>query len=251
VEEDKIKRLVRLLKRLDAGESSSDIRKEQCGFLATIEPKDICLAEQDLIMAGMTIEDMQHMCSRHIQILGDQTNKLRESLPSAHVLRMILCEHDMLKCFLVDLLDVNRTIQEINYITSTSSEFRKLSHIVHHLLAANQHYEREEQIIFPELERRGYFGPLEILRKEHFDLKENVDQLKELVDNCCVMNFAEFRLKLDETANSVVSTSREHIALEDNILYPTALEVVDDESMWSRMKAMCDEIGYCCFRHDF
>ncbi len=250
MKEEKIERLIRLLRRLDAGESLSNIRMEQSVFLATIEPKDICLAEQDLIKSGMAMENMRHLRSSHIQIIGNQSLKLRQSLPPEHVLRRILCEHEMIECFLADLLDVAKTIGEVKYISTTSSEFRKLSHIVHHLMALDQHHEREEQVIFPELERRGYFAPPQITRTEHSDVKKNINHLKELIDNCESMSFALFNRKLNQIVNNVVPMIHEHIFTEDNILYPTALQVIDDESVWSRMKAVCDEIGYCCFRHD-
>ena len=42
-------------------------------------------------------------------------------------------------------------------------------------------------------------------------------------------------------------TLRDHIFKENNILYPTALEVIKENSVWKKMKDDCDKIGYCCF----
>jgi DUF438 domain-containing protein len=45
-----------------------------------------------------------------------------------------------------------------------------------------------------------------------------------------------------------VPALRDHIFKENNVLYPAALEVIEDESVWTRLKQECDKIGYCCFK---
>ena len=40
---------------------------------------------------------------------------------------------------------------------------------------------------------------------------------------------------------------RDHIFKENNILYPTSLEVIQDADTWQKLKDACDKIGYCCF----
>jgi uncharacterized protein len=59
--------------------------------------------------------------------------------------------------------------------------------------------------------------------------------------------FNEFKKELDEVAKYIVLSLREHIFKENNILYPTALEAIDEKESWKRTKKECDKIGYCCF----
>jgi DUF438 domain-containing protein len=39
----------------------------------------------------------------------------------------------------------------------------------------------------------------------------------------------------------------EHILKVNNILFPMALNVIDDQTIWLRLKNDCDKVGYCCF----
>ena len=49
--------------------------------------------------------------------------------------------------------------------------FYRTTHIAKHLLGAKAHRQREEQVLFPELEKRGVFGPPQVMRMEHEDLR--------------------------------------------------------------------------------
>ena len=62
------------------------------------------------------------------------------------------------------------------------------------------------------------------------------------------MDFRDFTRRLDEVVRFLAPTLREHIFKENNILYPTALEVIDNTEVWVRLKGECDKIGYCCFK---
>ena len=54
-----------------------------------------------------------------------------------------------------------------------------------------------------------------------------------------------------EIVKFLIPSLREHIFKENNILYPTALEAIDDAQVWVQLKRDCDRVGYCCFRPTF
>jgi DUF438 domain-containing protein len=167
---DKIEQLTQLFLRLDSGEKPENLRQEARSFLSQISPRDVALAEQSLMQAGADVSKLRSRCVQHISLLPDQVTRIRTMLPSNHIVRIILAEHEMMLCFLADLEQVNAQIQKMPYCAPTSLELRKLSHIVSHLITAGDHNYREDEIIFPELERRGYYGPPEILKIEHLHL---------------------------------------------------------------------------------
>ena len=55
-----------------------------------------------------------------------------------------------------------------------------------------------------------------------------------------------FKEKLKMNSEYVVVTLRDHIFKENNILYPTAKDVIE-KSKWEEIKAKSDQIGYCSF----
>lgn len=59
--------------------------------------------------------------------------------------------------------------------------------------------------------------------------------------------FKEVKEKVDDTAKYIVFNLRDHIFKENYILYPTAIEAIQDNEIWDDMKRRCYEIGYCGF----
>lgn len=236
-----------LLKRLNAGEDPVSVKKEAQEFLASIDPKELSIAEQKLIEAGLAPEDLRYLCSAHLEMLGDELEKMKANLRPGHVIHTMVCEHDMILDFLDELEKVNQTIQKMESYSTEKEEFNKLMHIAEHLIDAEPHHQREENVLFPEVEKRGVFGPPQIMRMEHEDLRRHKKELKELAETVYKMDFNTFKKRLDTVAKSIIHTLRDHIFKENNILYPTALQVIQEDKVWHNMKLECDKIGYCCF----
>lgn len=244
---EKIQHLTQILKRLNSGEDPTRVKEEAKEFLATINAKDLSIAEQNLIDEGLSADDLQRLCSIHLELLKDQVEKMKSQLPPGHVVSTLVSEHESILCFLDTLETVSKAIRKMDRYNAEREEFRKLTHIAEHLVAAELHHQREEDILFPELERRGVHGPPMIMRQEHTRLREYKQRLKQLAENAAQSDFSEFKQRLDKIVEFIAPTLREHIFKENNILYPTALQVIEDESIWEKLKAECDRIGYCCF----
>lgn len=244
---DKIDRLIQLLKRLNAGEDSAAVKAEAQEFLATITPTELSLAEQKLIEAGLDPEDLRHLCSAHMEMLGEELEGMKADLEPAHVIRTMVSEHDSILRFLDELERANQAIQQMKSYDGARKEFGELRRLAEQLVGAEPHHQREEQVLFPELERRGVFGPPQVMRMEHEELRKRKHELKELAETVDKTEFGTFKTQLDAVAKFIVLTLRDHIFKENNILYPTALQVVEGADVWARMKSDCDRIGYCSF----
>jgi DUF438 domain-containing protein len=61
------------------------------------------------------------------------------------------------------------------------------------------------------------------------------------------MDFKDFASQLDGVVRFLVPVFQDHIFRINNIMFPTALEAIDDPEIWSQLKQECDKIGYCCF----
>ena len=72
-------------------------------------------------------------------------------------------------------------------------------------------------------------------------------RLDELVLTFGMIDLVEFKRRLKKAIRYIVPTMTEHIFKEDNILYPLAIDAVHDPQVWTRLKMLCEEIGYCCF----
>lgn len=244
---EKTKQLTSILKRLNAGEDPHAVQAEAKELLATIGPDDLALAEQNLIEEGLSIEDLQGLCPIHLEVLGEQLQQIRSRLPKGHVVSTLIQEHDAILGFLDLLQQANGAIQRMSAYPGPTPEFQKLAHVAEHLVATERHHQREVDVLFPELEKRGMQGPPTVMREEHKQLRPRKRALKELVENADHHDFDGFKVTLGARAGFIVPTLREHIYKENNILYPAALQVIDDDQVWQRLKGECDAIGYCCF----
>lgn len=244
---EKLDKLVKILERLNAGESPDSVKKEAQEFLAQVDATELSLAEQKLIQAGMAPEDLRHLCSIHMDMLKDELEKMTGSLEAGHVLDTLVKEHEMILHFLDELEKTNQEIQILGSYEANNEAFNKLSHIAEHLIGAEPHHQREEQVLFPEVENRGVTGPTRVMVMEHEDLRRYKHNIEELAKNVQNMDFAEFKNRLNGASKMLIMTLRDHIFKENNILYPTALDVIKDSKTWQVLKEACDKIGYCCF----
>ena len=244
---DNIDELTKILERLNSGEDPAKVKAEAKQLLSTVDPADLSIAEQQLVEKGLDPEELRKLCPLHLELLDDQSAELKAKLPRGHVIATLVNEHDTILCFLDDLDFVNQSIQKMDGYKPERDEFRRLRHIAEQLIGAEPHHQREEEILFPELEKRGVYGPPMVMKGEHTELRRYKHKLLELAKTVSHIDFRDFAKQLDEVVRFLVPMLREHIFKENNILYPTALEVIDNTEVWLRLKADCDKIGYCCF----
>lgn len=153
----------------------------------------------------------------------------------------------MILGFLDELEKTNQRIQQKNQYSEADGDFKKLADIAEHLIGAEPHHKREEEVLFPELEKRGVSCPTAVMRQEHEEFRPKKKEVLGLCRTVSKMDFRDFKKELKETADFLISMLREHIAKENDILYPLSLEVIPEEAVWQEMKEACDKIGYCCF----
>ncbi|MFW6138441.1 MAG: hemerythrin domain-containing protein, partial [Spirochaetota bacterium] len=155
-------------------------------------------------------------------------------------------EHRVILNNLGELASIINRMKRINGYEGLSEDLEKLKNISHHLVEAEKHHQREEQALFPMLEKHGIVEPPEIMKQEHELLKSKKKELAHAAHHHQDYNFMEFKKKVIQTGEYLVSELQNHIFKEDNILYQMALQVITTEE-WNEVKQECDEIGYCCF----
>jgi DUF438 domain-containing protein len=214
-------------------------------ILASADSREVAHAQQRVLEAGMDLDDLFTTWQQNRRILPDMEAAMRRELPDNHLVQRILAEHDMILCFVADLEEVNIRVQQLDFASSSNTEIRKLEHIVSHLARAGGHPEREDQVIFPELLRRGFPGPGEIISLQHQQLSVRIEELQQLVWAVDHVAFDAFKTRLQGLVEYIIPVLRRHIFIENNLILPLSLEVIDNPAHWAHMKEVCDEIGYC------
>ncbi|MBY7008867.1 DUF438 domain-containing protein [Clostridium botulinum] len=242
-----VEKLTEVLQKLNQVGLTETLRKEALDIVSNINPMELSIAEQNLIEEGMNPQDLRHLCDIHMEVLRGELDKIKTKLEPDHVLYTLISEHDKILEFLTELEEINFKIQKLKSYNSGSEEFEALKTVVNNILDAENHHQREEKVLFVEMEDRKITGPTRIMRMEHDDLRAKKKFLKQAAEEVYQLEFNEFKEKVDDTAKYIVFNLRDHIFKENYILYPTAIETIKEKEIWKDMKKKCDEIGYCGF----
>ena len=92
-----------------------------------------------------------------------------------------------------------------------------IEHILHHLKDSEKHYLREENVLFPYLEKHGVTEPPAIMWQEHDKIREMEKKLYDLFDGNKIDEVREMAYDLHEMLSN-------HFYKENNILFSHWLE---------------------------
>jgi DUF438 domain-containing protein len=243
---DKKKTLKEVMKQLHAGASPQEVKETFKQVLEGISPAEIAIIEQELVKEGMTREEIQKLCDVHMAVFREQLEKQKFNIPADHPISILMEEHKIMLQIAEKLNTVTNKIQQISDISYIGEEIHDLEHIAVDFLDAEKHYLREENVLFPSLEKHGITEPPAIMWMEHNQIREKKKQLNQLIENYNSTSFQNFKKQLSENAESLNKLLPSHFFKENSILFPAALRVITDEE-WKEIRNEFDEIGYCCF----
>ena len=180
----------------------------------------------------------------------EDLRELRATLPAGHPIDTLYQEHDEILHFLDLLEQVAPRIQAMAAYDPESRDLAFLKHLAEHLVAAEKHHAREEDVLFPALEERGVRGPTRVMRAEHNQFRPKKHRLLVLAESVGPVGgggFGAFKKEVGEIITFIAGNLREHIYKENTVLYPAALRLITDPATWEEIREKCDAIGYCCF----
>lgn len=243
----KAQELVDILERINRGGDPKRLCQEASRLLPDIGPCELAAAEKNLVELGYSPRLVEQLSSVfvYLAMMKEQNVSLKGRLGPDHILRKVMAEHEMIRCFLADLSGVESQIQRSEEMSGLSSEFRRLVHIARHLDAMEEHIAREEDVIFPTLKHHGWSGLCRFVHTEHTYIRIAISDLIDLIQSFDPNDIETFKVRLHTAIAYLTPTIAEHLFEEDNIIYPIALELIEDSEVWERIKAVCDEIGYC------
>lgn len=247
MDKNRIEKLTEVLEKLNTQGVTEELRNEALDIVSNIDPIELSIAEQKLIEKGMNPQDLRNLCDIHMEVLKDELDKVRTKIKPGHVLDTLIIEHEKIKEFLTQLEGINFKIQKLKTPDEDRVLTAKLVIVAENLLDAENHHKREEDVLFPEMEKRNITGPTRIMRMEHDELRARKRLLKETANKVDSMDFETYKARVDEAAKYIVFNLRDHIYKENYILYPTALDAIKDDDLWKDMKNRCDQVGYCGF----
>jgi hypothetical protein len=235
-----------LIKQLHEGKNPEEVKAKFRNILRTASPTEIAQAEQELVADGMPQQEIRKLCDVHLAIFKESLDKQRVQVEVDHPIYVFMEEHKIILQHVEELKTMVQKVVAANSFEEVGEELHKLAQIAEHLMEVENHNVREENVLFPYLQKHGITEPPAIMWAEHNELKEKKKQLLKLLENHDKYAFQDFVKQLSETANFITEELSSHIYKENHILYPAALRAIKDEE-WPEIREQCDELGYCCF----
>ncbi len=149
----KIQELKEVLKNLNKVGINDEIRKEALDLVKDIDAIDLSIAEQQLIEEGMEPQDLRHLCDVHMEVLKDELSKIKTKISKGHVVYTLIDEHDKILRFLEDLEKVNSDIQKTKSYDEAKEKIYSINKLAENILDAENHHQREEKVLFVEMEK--------------------------------------------------------------------------------------------------
>ncbi len=231
--------LKNILRQLHDGRSVDEVKAEFAALADEISAEEIAEVEQMLIEEGMPVSEIHNLCDVHVAVMRDALDRggSPDSIPGhpVHTFRM---ENEAAEQTLVSLRRAFEAYQS-QPNEQTLSVLRRQAET---LIEYERHYSRKENILFPYLENRDFYGPSQVMWQTHDQIRGLWKSLLKTLPqdpSSSAEVIAAIRAILDPLEQAV----RDMFYKEDKILFPTTLNLLNEEE-WSSIRRQENEIGY-------
>jgi uncharacterized protein (DUF2249 family)/hemerythrin-like domain-containing protein len=248
---EKREQLKELLRQARRGTLSPEGKEQARGLLGVLDVPTLALLERELAREGVSQAEIRGLLAGlHLQVLGDSLASLGPEAAAAHPLARLMEEHRSILAALDSLEQLSRRLETAPSLESVGDQLERLRRAARLLEQTESHHRREEEVIFPRLERLGVVEPPALMRQDHERFRRREQRLAALAEQAEPaaggLDFGLWRCETVDHAQRLVRELASHILKEDNVLYRTALKAFSAGD-WEEVRSQCEAIGYCRF----
>ncbi len=244
--EERIALMKRLLLDMDKGNITlEEIKSRFKTILADMHPVEIAIIENALINDGFPAEKIHNLCDVHIDIFRESIENQAPIAQKGHPIYLFMAEHVALLKLFGKAKTMSKELKEYSSFEEAKNLIDNLKKVALEMKGVESHMLREENVLFPYLEKHEIIQPAKIMWTEHDSLRERIKELLSTLDspNESYQDFAEH---IDSLILYIVDLKSNHIYKENKILYPSAItKLTEDE--WNEIWEQMDEMGYASF----
>ncbi len=230
----------KILQELNAGRSVEDVKAEFGSLLEDADAPSITEVEQMMIEDGTPPEEIQRLCDIHTAFFRDSLDKVHtpESL-SGHPIYTFRMENEAAEDVLSDL---EAAVQ--GYAQKPDQKVIKVAYdFLKKLQGYEIHYVRKENLLFPLLEKVGFYGPSRVMWGIHNEVRTAWKQLDATLFSALESDKLPPAEQVLAIFEPLATAIREMFYKEDKILFPSALERLNEQD-WKAIRSQEDEIGF-------
>ncbi len=232
-----------VMKKLFDDEDVDNVKKEFKDIISKANPILIAIAEGELTQEGYSINDLMKACDLHLEFFKDELKNSRRYVSSDHPLWRFIKDHDAIMYWIEEGIKLSRELSNRKDFNDASDIIDKLKEISDKLKESENHDVRQENTLFPILERYGVEQPPAIMWDEHSRMKDRKRDLEKSLSELTPKDYQEFAKRMQGIFMYLSETFAQHTQKEQEILYNVALETLTSKD-WEDVKKESDRLGY-------
>ncbi|OLS29768.1 MAG: hypothetical protein ThorAB25_14500 [Candidatus Thorarchaeota archaeon AB_25] len=230
--------------KIGAREDLKDIKKYFVENLGLLNPSEITFYKDEFIQDGVAEKDYQVLLNMGLEIFRETIQNQKPIVPKGHPVHTLMAEHALLLEYANELQSLVRALSKGE--REPRQEFlSRIRQLIGFFVESESHYLREENALFPIVEKHGLTGPPKAMWSEHQDIhaiEKNLFDLNSETDKG-LTNSLE---KMSEVSLSLANILASHFYKENNILFPASIRMFSEEE-WDTVVQDFDDIGYCSY----
>lgn len=235
-----------IISRLHKGENVDKVKAEFKDAIKEVSSMEIAQVEEEMIKEGVPVEEIHKLCDVHLAAFSESLKREKPLAPEGHPVRTLMTEHQTMLDLATELKREAGTLKDYPSPEAAADKLKKVEVLIGHFKAAENHYLREENVLFPILQKKGFTQPPTIMWMEHDRIRAIKKDLYGAWDARATLPLPELSKKVEEAALALSEMLAAHFMKENSILFPASMKVIS-EAEWAEMAPQFDDIGYCPF----
>ncbi len=233
--QERLEILKDIIRDLHAGAQMEELKERFQLLIRDVSASEIAAMEQKLIEDGMPHEEVQRLCDVHTEVFKSalETQPVPQTA-AGHPVDTFMRENRAAEAVLVRIEAVLKELTGAPFEGDLKAQREPLTALLKELRPLEIHFQRKENQLFPLFEAHDVSGPSQVMWGLH-------DEIRKLLKGA--LAFEGDARRNVARVGELVTMTRDMIYKEEHILYPMALETLD-EAEWGRVRRGEDEIGY-------
>src|SRR4030043_1078833 len=148
-------------------------------------------------------------------IFREQLEKQMPNMKPSQPISILMEEHKIMVQMTEKLTLLSNKILRVSDMRYVTEEIHQVEHVAEDFTDAEKHYLREENVLFPIVEKHGITEPPAIMWMEHDQIREQKKQLHKLIGDLKTSDFDGFKQHPWQTAKSLSNLLQNHFYKED------------------------------------
>lgn len=236
--EHRKKALKEMIMELHQGKTVEEVKPKFEKVFGGVSAQEIASIEEEIIMEGMPVEEVQRLCSVHAAAFKGSIEDIHKDVKETlgHPIHTFMIENRAIEKLIQENIEPHLKQLKSNPSSETAISLLEDLNL---LFDIDKHYSRKENLIFPYLEKYGVTAPPKVMWGVHDEIRNKMKEVKALLRKQDIDQEAII-IKMQD----IIFEINEMIFKEESILFPMAIDHLTQEE-WIIIMDESQEIGYC------